>query len=383
MAHNIAFIHAGFPGGGAERITKDIATYLSRFGDRYRVFVLTTHIDKDLLTPAHIENITLVPIQDYSVNELTQAITANRINTLVQSSYPVKDISKIKKATGIKVVFACHEEPFWRRYLTEQRGFFRKLVYKSLPKAIKPAFSYRIAVKWTAKAYRSCDAFTTLCKEYVEIIRKGLKLGESHHIYAIENPEYIIEDVKYDKNKIILYSGRLDQMSKQLHKLLNIWRMVQDDMSDWKLVITGDGPDKDFLLKEAARLELKRCEFVGQQKKMQPFYDKASIVCLTSRTEGWPLCLTEAQASGCIPVAFGCTAGVIDILSDTEHGTCGFCIVPYDEHAYAETLKAIASMPKDRQYEIRKNAVKKRSLYAPEIIAEKWRILFDNLQPNL
>lgn len=382
MSHNIAFIHAGFPGGGAERVTKDIAEYLSRFGDRYKVFVFTTHIDKDLLTPAHTEFITLVPIPDNSVKELTQAITANRINTLVQSSYPIKHISKIKNATGVKVVFACHEEPFWRRYLTEHRGVFRKIIYRFLPKTLKPIFSYKIAVKWTAKAYESCDAFTVLCKEYVEIIRKGLKLGENHHIYSIENPEYKIENICYDKDNMLLYSGRLDQMSKQLHKLLNIWRLIQDDMPDWRLYITGDGPDRDFLLKEAERLELKRCEFIGLQRNMQPLYDKASIVCLTSRTEGWPLCLTEAQANGCIPIAFGCTAGVIDILSKTKDGICGFCIEPYDEVAYAETLKVIASMPKERQHEIRKNAVKKRSEYAPEIISEKWRILFDNLQTN-
>ena len=379
MRTNIAFVHAGFPGGGAERITKDIALYLNSFKDRYKVFVFTRNIHEALLTPAHTANITIVKLSNASAQEIIQQVHAHQINILVQSSFPLKDISRIKKETGIKVVFACHEEPFWRRYLTKQRGFFNRIIYKILPKSHKLKFAWKLAVDWTIDAYKTCDAFVVLCKEYVEIVRKGLKLDQKHHIHAIENPEYNRAKINLKKDKIVLYSGRLDQMSKQLDKLLRIWKLVQDRLPEWTLIISGDGPDKEFLHTKAAELNLVRCNFIGQQTDMQKWYDKSSIVCLTSRTEGWPLCMTEAQASGCICVAFGCTAGVVDILSPSEDGICGFVVNPYDEQAYADTLISIAEMTESESEKIRINSVKKRSGYIPEIIAEKWRLLFDNL----
>jgi glycosyltransferase involved in cell wall biosynthesis len=169
-------------------------------------------------------------------------------------------------------------------------------------------------------------------------------------------------------------------MSKQLDKLLRIWKSIEDKIPDWKLIISGDGQDRDFLHNEAQRLELKRCEFIGTQTDMQSWYDRASIVCLTSKTEGWPLSMTEAQASGCICIAFGCTAGVANILSPSDDGTCGFLVTPYDEKEYADTLLSITGMSHEDTKKIRLNAVEKRLKYLPEIIAEKWRLLFDSLQ---
>ena len=380
MTTNIAFVHAGFPGGGAERITKDIALYLNSFKDRYKVFVFTRHIEEKLLTAEHTDNISIVRLTNTSAQEIITQIQNHNINILVQSSFPLKHIAKIRKATGVKVVFACHEEPFWRRHITRHRGFFKKLTYKVLPSVIKSRLLYRRAVSWTMKAYKTCDIFTVLCNEYIEIIRSGLKLGPGHHIVAIENPEYRRPSINYQKENIILYSGRLDQMSKQLDKLLRIWKSIEDKIPDWKLIISGDGQDRDFLHNEAKRLELKRCEFIGTQTDMQPWYDRASIVCLTSKTEGWPLCMTEAQASGCICIAFGCTAGVANILSPSDDGTCGFLVTPYDEKEYAGTLLSITGMSHGETKKIRLNAVEKRLKYLPEIIAEKWRLLFDSLQ---
>lgn len=379
MTKNIAFIHAGFPGGGAERVTRDIAKYLNGVDGAYKVYVFTRSVHKGLLLQEDEENITVVETKRIDAEVLTGLVHRYNINILVQSSFPIKGISKVKEATDVKVVFTCHEEPFWRRHITHHRGFFKKLLYKVLPAPIKSRLLYRQAVDWTMEAYNTCDVFTVLCDEYIEIIRRGLQLGQDHHIIAIENPEYRRQNINYKKENIVLYSGRLEQMSKQLDKLLRIWKSIQDLVPEWKLIISGDGQDRDFLHSEAKRLELERCEFIGLQTDMQAWYDRSSIVCLTSKTEGWPLCMTEAQASGCICIAFGCTAGVANILSPSEDGTCGFLVTPNDEKEYADTLLSIIRMPDEETQKIRYNSVQKRLRFTPEIIAEKWRLLFDSL----
>jgi glycosyltransferase involved in cell wall biosynthesis len=143
------------------------------------------------------------------------------------------------------------------------------------------------------------------------------------------------------------------------------------------LQIVGDGKYRDAMLQQIANEKLERVEMVGRRSDVDTFYRKASIVCLTSQTEGWGLCLTEGQAQGCISVAFGCSAGVKDILSPS--GVNGFVVTPFDEDEYAETLLRIAAMSDEERLAIRRSAVAKRANYAPEIIVKKWHDLFESL----
>jgi glycosyltransferase involved in cell wall biosynthesis len=148
-------------------------------------------------------------------------------------------------------------------------------------------------------------------------------------------------------------------------------------MSDWKLVLVGDGDDWHRMRKLSEAMHLQRIHFEGRQNNVAEYYQKASVVALTSDTEGWPLALTEAQAHGCICVAYGCTAGVKEVLSPEDE--CGFVVPPGDERSYAQILMTIASMPEDEALHIRQRSVARRQEYTPEIISEKWRCLFQKL----
>jgi glycosyltransferase involved in cell wall biosynthesis len=130
--------------------------------------------------------------------------------------------------------------------------------------------------------------------------------------------------------------------------------------------------------KLAEAMHLQRVHFEGRQNNVAEYYQKASVVALTSETEGWGLVLTEGQAMGCIGVAFGCTSGVKEVLSP-DCG-CGFVVPPFDEGKYADVLLAIAAMGDNENMAIRQRAVAKILTYAPEIISEKWRVLFEHLK---
>jgi glycosyltransferase involved in cell wall biosynthesis len=174
-----------------------------------------------------------------------------------------------------------------------------------------------------------------------------------------------------------MFCGRFENWSKRIDRLLRIWGKVQDKLPQWRLSLVGDGPDAPMLRKMAEELGLERISFEGMQKDVGRYYDKASIVAMTSETEGWGLALSEAQARGCIGIAFECTSGVAEILQ--PDGECGFLVPPFDEEAYADTLLRIAYMTEEEQMRIRRNSVNKRLQYTPELIAEKWRLLFDRL----
>lgn len=386
----IAFIHNNFPAGGAERITVDIADYLKTTGG-YEVYVYASRVSEKLLADNASRSYILRRIPTQAIpskraRQIERLIIQDGIDILVQVVKSIPGIEGIKARTGVKTIVACHGEPFWQRFAImhrRQKGLINKILWRLWNKRrfADGTLAMQMAVERTRRDYTTSDAYVVLCEAYKTETAERLGVDvESSHIYAIENPEYPVKDVNYDKENIILFVGRFENWSKRIDRLLWIWHSVQDRMQDWQLVLVGDGADFEGIRQMAVDMSLKRVSFEGRQNNVSAYYRKASVVALTSETEGWGLALTEGQAMGCIGVAFGCSSGVKEVL--LPDGECGFVVPPFDEERYADTLLAIAAMDDASRMAIRQRAVAKRLRYAPEIISEKWRILFEHLKAN-
>lgn len=383
----IAFVHNNFPAGGAERVTIDIARYLSSIGG-YEVYVYASRVAESLLTDEIGRTIILrkIPTQAISsrrVKAIERYLVEDKIDILVQVVRSLPGIEGIKSRTGVKTIVACHGEPFWQRYaitFRRQKGFLRKLMWVMFNKRryADGTLAMKKAVERTRREYQTCDAYTVLCEPYKYQVAEALGIdAATSHIHAIENSDLPVNEVCWEKENIIMFCGRFENWSKRIDRLFRIWAMVQDRLPDWRLVLVGNGPDASMLRTMAKELNLERVSFEGMQKDVGRYYDKASVVAMTSQTEGWGLALSEAQARGCIGIAFGCTGGIKEILE--PDGECGFIVPAFDEIEYAETLLRIAAMSEDERLRIRRNSVEKRLKYSPGVIAEKWRKLFDQM----
>lgn len=383
----IAFVHNTFPAGGAERITLDIARYLST-QDGYEVYVYASRKSEGLWDDGMDAVLTFRFIPSQAVpakraKAVEDLILSDGIDVLVQVTKSLPGIEGIRARTGCKTVIACHGEPFWQRYaITNRRkkGAIRKLVWYLYNKRrfADGTLAMKMAKERSWADYVGNDAYTVLCEAYKHETAEGFGIDPvSSHIHAIENPEPAVADVCLKKEKMILFCGRFENWSKRIDRLLRIWSKVQDRMPDWKLVLVGDGPAGKMLRQMALDMKLERVSFEGYRPDVSEYYRRASVVCLTSETEGWPLALTEAQAHGCIGVAFGATSGIREILG--VDGSCGFVVPSFDEDAYADALLTIASMPDEQQIAVRKAGIERRLAYSPEIIARKWQLLFDGL----
>lgn len=382
---NIAFIHDIFPAGGAERVTIDIATYLSSLDKGYNIFVYCQGITHELMTPNISEVMTIrtlrVKTNAEKSHKIEKLIVSDKIDIVVQVVHRLADIEGIRRRTGVKVVMANHGEPFWQRY----RIIHKKKLHSPIAWALYKRFWYvnmghamKKAISITQKNYNSCDAYVVLCDEYKNAICQRLGLiPEQSHIIPIGNSERPVDDVCYDKENIIMYCGRLYNATKAIDALLRIWKRVQGELTDWKLVLVGDGPDRESLQKQVASDKLERVVFAGWTADVASYYRKASIVCLTSRTESWGLALTEAQTNGVIPIAYCCSEGVKAILSPS--GINGFTVTPGDEEEYARVLLTVVNMSEVEKMKIRNNVVKKALEYSPETVGEQWDQLFTGL----
>lgn len=67
----------------------------------------------------------------------------------------------------------------------------------------------------------------------------------------------------------------------------------------WQLTVVGDGPKFDTLRQLAIQNNVyDRINFMGYQKNVTPFYQKADLLIISSINEGCPLVALEAMASG-------------------------------------------------------------------------------------
>ena len=259
--------------------------------------------------------------------------------------------------------------------------FLRKPVYRFTNKL------KRRYLKLYSSLLSDIDRFVSLCPQYSEQIQNiifnaplsdkpGLREECAWKFTDIANPLLPPEEPTVcPKEKIVLFVGRFSHSDKRIDRLLRIWKQVEQKRSDWRLILVGDGIERENLHRLARRLGLQRIEFAGYHQDVAPFYRRASFICLTSSFEGFGMCLVEAQQYGCIPVAFDSYAAVHEIM---QEGESGILVPPYDLKRYAEALLA-AFDDQDLQERLRRNSYAAAKRYELAAIGEKWLQLFAGL----
>jgi len=155
--------------------------------------------------------------------------------------------------------------------------------------------------------------------------------------------------------------GRLDT-EKHFDHLLKAFSLVKQKRSDFRFLIVGDGPEKDYLKKLSIGLNLRNeTEFMGYVKGVEKFLKISNIFVFASSREGLPVSLMEAMAME-KPVVVYNIRGVRDLV---EGGVNGFLVPFGDIEAFAEKMIYLMDYPevaKERGKRGREKIVKEFSL---------------------
>lgn len=122
-----------------------------------------------------------------------------------------------------------------------------------------------------------------------------------------------------ENEAVILSVGRLSK-EKAHADLIKAFKQLYTTNPDLnrKLVIVGDGPEREFLESASTQSGLsQRIVFAGQVKDVRPFYAMSDVFVLPSLTEGSPNVLLEAMASN-VPIAATAVGGVPEIVENEE-----------------------------------------------------------------
>lgn len=279
------------------------------------------------------------------------------------------------RQSQLKVFFHVHNVPSLLMYQSP----------RFIPKGLKGTFIDKIAKK-TRFLLRYSSSFKRIDKNGMKVVllSEGFRqdLNSFYHfkpenVVAIPNPFPIktsIEAHSYQKEKAILYVGRINQRHKRFQSVLNIWQKLQDRLPGYCLNIVGGGQEKEAFEKKARDMKLKRITFYGFQNPDE-FYKKSLVSCMTSNFEGFPMVLVEAMQYGCVPFAFDSFAAIHDII---DNGVNGFIIPPFDEDKYAETVERFVHLPPEQQTTMQDNCIKKAQTFSVDKIYERWNEIIRN-----
>lgn len=133
----------------------------------------------------------------------------------------------------------------------------------------------------------------------------------------IEKPKQYAAD--YGAKRAIAV-GRLEEQ-KGFDILIGCWPGISKEHPDWHLDIYGEGSCRDSLQEQIERLGMQRyITLCGRSNNIMDIYPQYSLHIMTSRYEGLPMTLIEAQACGVPAVVTDFMYGATDIITNGNNG---------------------------------------------------------------
>ncbi len=176
--------------------------------------------------------------------------------------------------------------------------------------------------------------------------------------------------------KRVIAVGRYD-FQKGFDDLIQIWRLVHQEVPEYKLDIFGKGPLEEEYKTLIQELGLQNTVFLrAPVKDIASEYLKSACVVMSSRYEGLPMALLEGQVCGLPMVSYTCKCGPKDIISD---GVNGFLIPEGDKELFASRVVQVLK-DEDLRKEMGKNAKAMSDRFSEAEVMQKWLNLFNRLK---
>ena len=242
----------------------------------------------------------------------------------------------------VKSHFLVRCSGLWRshRWLAFHHGYTRvdtkMLVYNQVD-------------RWSLRA---AHHVVTVCRPFVDQltsrgIPEGLITVQHNSVPRFQPPEdAVVTRLRTslgidDGVPVLLAVGRLSS-EKGFADLLEAAAIARQNAPELRLVIVGEGPERQRLEASIARLGLTgRVLLPGHDNDMAPWYAMAYALVMPSHSEGSPNVLLEAMAAG-LPIVATRVGGIPEIATG---GETALLVAPQDPQALAHAICAIVSDP--------------------------------------
>lgn len=223
-----------------------------------------------------------------------------------------------KSFTGVPIVTTCH-------------GAFN---HKRLGRILFPCWGDRaIAISRDVKDHLVNDL--KVAKEKVRQVYTGIEL-ERFKRYNDAGDPALKDRLGFGEKDVVVGSiGRYSPV-KGFKVLIRAFSKVLERDPCVKLLLVGDGPEKNSLIELVSELGIRRSVVLddGSKAPREDYFKVINIFCVPSLAEGLGLSAMEAMASGraCVASAVG---GLPEVI---ESGKDGLLVEPGDEEGLAQAV---------------------------------------------
>ena len=317
--------------GGVGRVTDTLCKELLKRG--YQVFYLNADwVAEERKKYKYPAPVTILPIKNIDdaqcVISYRKYLTENKIDVVINQDALYVDFYNNVGDLPIKVISVIHNNPLMNynyllndlltlrnsSLLERMKRIVRCLLYFRVKKQLREYIDKRFV-----NIISSSDKILMLSPYYVESLKKFGISVENKFDYVYNPNSFPLQTSLFKKKKEIIYVGRLDNRSKKVGRLIKVWSKVGKKYPDWNLTIVGDGPDRNQLEVLKKKYQVGNLTFEGFQSPIE-YYKRASIICMTSSFEGFPMVLVEAMQFGCVPIAFDSFEAIHDVIIPEKTG---------------------------------------------------------------
>lgn len=351
-------------GGGAERVAVTLADYWYHRG--YDV-VLVTQSEPSSDVYILNKNVTRISIHQLGkTGPLAQLKKVWAIRQIIKCYRPdvvigmmtSASVLSILAATGlnIPVIATEHAYPPSQKIST----LWCRLRQLSYPRAARVLALTEMSAQWIKKH---------ITRAQVSVIPNAVQ-------WPLNNTSPIIPVEKPIGTYLLLAVGRL-HVEKGFDILIKAFSHITDHYPNWRLVILGEGEQRESLTTQIYALGLEqKVQLPGRIGNLRDWYAAADIFVLSSHNEGLSNSLQEAMACGLCVISFDCDTGPREIIRD---GIDGMLVRPVaDVQALASALSTVMS-DKDLRIKYASQALSVRERFSMQKIGQTWDNLFTEL----
>ena len=326
------------------------ATFLTRFmSDEFETLLIGGLPEENEANSLHI-------LKEYDVEPLlihelkrdpnlkSDRLALKKIKTIIREFKPdiVHTHASKAGALGRKAAFSCNVpvvvHTFHGHIFHSYFGKIKTSIFKNIERYLAKKSTGIIAISNLQKK-ELCETHKITTAKKIEVIPLGFDLKKFQDHYS-ENRIAVRKEYDLNDDTLALcIIGRLAPVKDHFFFLDVIEELSSQTDRKIKIFIVGDGELREEINSRVDLLKNKGVDIIMTSWifDIAKFNAGMDIMCLTSKNEGTPVSLIEAQASN-LPVISTDVGGVSDIVSQNE---TGFIISRKGKREFVEKLKTL------------------------------------------
>ncbi|MFU1858152.1 glycosyltransferase family 4 protein [Sphingobacterium sp. NGMCC 1.201703] len=362
---NIAFYLGDFKrSGGTERSCIAVANELA-MSSKHNVFVIVTNKESENPFFEINQNVSIIYLEIENCKREYFSLS-KRLKTALKKY-------QIDILVAVEIMSILFLMPI---FLAKKMGLSKIKLF------VWEHFNFTVSLNRKLRTYlrkfaaNFADVIIVLTQKDIQLWKD--KLNVKAKMISISNPSpFSVSNQKYNElSRNVIAVGRLTYQ-KGFDRLLDIWSefIQRSPASDWKLQIIGSGSDESKLKEQAEKLKISQSvEWISNTPNVKAFYENASFLAMTSRFEGLPMTLIEAQSFGLPIIAYNCLTGPAEVITE-ESG------ILIDDGRQSEFVNGLLMMSTDTSKRITMSQFAKTELerFTPSAVNKKWNDLISGI----